>query len=125
MEVIAAVDRRRRWSRVEKERLVAASFEPGVTASDVARRAGIHVSQLFRWRKELSDLVPKLSFAPVMISPQPEPNVVDEPHVARRARANAPVTPIEIVLGDGAVVRVGADVDEGVLRQVLRVLQDR
>jgi transposase len=53
MEVITSVERRRRWSREEKERLVAASFEPGVTASEIARSAGIHVSQLFRWRKDL------------------------------------------------------------------------
>ncbi|TKB05709.1 MAG: hypothetical protein E5V75_35505, partial [Mesorhizobium sp.] len=29
----------------------AASFEPGASVSEVARSAGIHVSQLFRWRK--------------------------------------------------------------------------
>lgn len=52
-EVITSVDRRRRWSAVDKERLVAASFEPGVSVSEVARAAGLHVSQLFRWRKEL------------------------------------------------------------------------
>jgi transposase len=52
-EIITALERRRRWSREEKEQLVAASFEPGVTASEIARSAGMHVSQLFRWRKEL------------------------------------------------------------------------
>jgi transposase len=52
-EVITSVERRRRWSRAEKERLVAASFEPGASVSEVARGAGVHVSQLFRWRKEL------------------------------------------------------------------------
>jgi transposase len=53
-EVITSVEHRRRWSR-EKERLVAASLEPGVPVSDLARAAGIHVSQLFRWRKELCE----------------------------------------------------------------------
>jgi transposase len=57
VEVITSVERRRRWSREEKERLVAASFEPGVSVSEVARSAGIHVSQLFRWRKDLCDRV--------------------------------------------------------------------
>ena len=47
MEGMASVERRPRWSREEKARLVAASFEPGVTASEVARSAGIHVS----WRR--------------------------------------------------------------------------
>jgi transposase len=53
VEVITSMERRRRWSRAEKEQLVAASLEPGVMASEVARSAGIHVRQLFRWRKEL------------------------------------------------------------------------
>ena len=43
-EVITSVERRRRWSQDEKERLVAASLEPGATVSEVARMAGLHVS---------------------------------------------------------------------------------
>jgi transposase-like protein len=50
VEVITSVQRRRRWSRAEKERIVAAALEPGVVASEVAREAGIHASQLFRKR---------------------------------------------------------------------------
>ncbi|TBC53061.1 hypothetical protein ELH36_37205 [Rhizobium ruizarguesonis] len=46
IEVITSVERRRHWSREEKERLVAAALEPGTVVSDVARSAGIHVSQL-------------------------------------------------------------------------------
>jgi transposase len=55
VEVITSVQRRRRWPRAEKERIVAAAMEPGAVASEVARTAGIHVSQLFRWRQELCD----------------------------------------------------------------------
>jgi transposase len=36
VEVITSVQRRRRWSRAEKERLVAATLEPGVTVSALA-----------------------------------------------------------------------------------------
>jgi transposase-like protein len=53
VEVITSVERRRRWSRAEKERIVAAAIEPGAVASEVARAAGIDTSQLFRWRREL------------------------------------------------------------------------
>ena len=45
VEVITSVQRRRRWSRAEKERIVAAALEPGVVASEVAREAGIHTRQ--------------------------------------------------------------------------------
>lgn len=54
IELVRA-ERRRRWTRVEKGGLVAASFEPGVSVSEVARAAGLHVSQLFRWRKLLCE----------------------------------------------------------------------
>ena len=55
VEVITSVQRRRRWSRAEKERIVAAAMEPGAIASEVARSAGIHTSQLFRWRQQLCE----------------------------------------------------------------------
>jgi transposase len=52
VEVITSVERRRRWSRAEKERIVAAAMEHGAVASAVAHEAGIHASQLDRWRQE-------------------------------------------------------------------------
>ncbi|MFS8057526.1 transposase, partial [Rhizobium sp. BR 317] len=51
IEVIASVARRRRCSREDKEPLVAACLEPGAVLSEIVRAAGIHVSQLFRWRR--------------------------------------------------------------------------
>lgn len=86
IEVITSAERRRRWSREDKERLVAACFEPDAVISEIARAAGIHVSQLFRWRKELcrieepktgtaTTLVPVIvsETAPTVSSAQPEP----------------------------------------------------
>ena len=73
VEVITSVQRRRSWSRAEKERIVAAAMEPGAVASEVARAAGIHASQLFRWRQQLCERsqVPA-AFNPVAITPEPE-----------------------------------------------------
>ena len=50
---MGSVPQRRRWSRAEKERIVAAAMEPGAVVSGVAREAGIQASQLFRWRRQL------------------------------------------------------------------------
>ncbi len=76
--MITSVGRRRRWSLEDKERLVAATFEPEAVISDVARSAGIHVSQLFRWRKELCQIsAPSLQqFVPIEVVaalPPPDP----------------------------------------------------
>ncbi len=43
---------RRRWSDDFKERAVAEAMEPGASVSAIARRIGIHPSQLFGWRRD-------------------------------------------------------------------------
>ena len=55
VEVITSVQRRRRWSREQKERVVAAMMEPGAVASAVAREADSPVSLRYRWRQQLSE----------------------------------------------------------------------
>jgi transposase len=128
MEVITSVERRRRWSREEKERLVAASFEPGVSVSEVARSAGIHVSQLFRWRKDLCDRVDAgpSQLVPVEIVPAAVVPAVEAPTPSvspgqRRRKSGI----IEIELGGGRRVRVDRDVDVEALRRVLDALGSR
>jgi transposase-like protein len=72
VEVITSVQRRRRWSRAEKERIVAAALEPGAVASEIARAVGIHTSQLFRWRQQLCERVQTpVAFNPVAIAAEP------------------------------------------------------
>jgi transposase len=72
VEVITSIERRRRWSRAEKERIVAAAIAPGAVASEVARAAGIHTSQLFRWRQQLCAprQIPAV-FNSVAVTPEP------------------------------------------------------
>jgi transposase-like protein len=53
VEVITGVGRRRRWSDEDKARIVAESLDPATTSSAVARRYGLHASQLFTWRQQL------------------------------------------------------------------------
>ncbi len=128
VEVITSVERRRRWSRDEKERLVAASFEPGVTASEVARAAGIHVSQLFRWRKDLCDRVEPApaSLVPVEVVRASAPPAVETPTAsATRGSRRRKGGIIEIELGGGRRVRVDRDVDAEALRRVLDALGSR
>src|SRR5436305_14690121 len=103
VEVITSVQRRRRWSRAEKERIVAAALVAGANASAVAREAGIHVSQLFRWRQQLcerSQGAPR--FAAVAVSPE-------RPALAA-SMLSAPPNVIEIEFATGTRLRIsGAD----------------
>ena len=52
VEVITRVERRRRWSREEKQRLVAESARPDRTVSQVARAHGVAANLLFTWRRQ-------------------------------------------------------------------------
>jgi transposase len=123
IEVITSVERRRRWSSDDKERLFAACFEPDAVISEIPRAAGIHVSQLFRWRKELcrieyprpdtATLVPVIvSEAASTVSPaQPEPPNTSHP---RRKRSD-----VTIELCGSQRVRVDSDIDTEALGRIL------
>ncbi|WP_064686559.1 IS66-like element accessory protein TnpA [Rhizobium bangladeshense] len=125
IEVITSVGRRRRWSLEDKERLVAATFEPEAVISDVARSAGIHVSQLFRWRKELCQIsAPSLPpFVPIEVVaalPAPDPLEATPPPRPRRK-----ISIVTIELGSGRRIRVDSDVDTEALGRILDVVERR
>src|SRR5437763_3465349 len=103
IEVITSVQRRRRWSRAEKERIVAAALEPGAVASEVARAAGIHTSQLFRWRQELCLPASPPAFSPVAVLPAPA--VATPPALSETAGV------IEIEFAGGGRMRISGSVD--------------
>lgn len=124
-EVITSVERRRRWPQAEKERLVAASLEPGASISEVARSAGLHVSQLFKWRKALCERTDRsvAALVPVEVVPSP-PKQAEAASTAAAARRRKNGI-IEIELGSGDRVRVDCDVDGDALRRVLDALVRR
>ncbi len=113
--VITGVGRRRRWSDRDKARIVAESLDPATTASAVARRHGLHVSQLFTWRQQLQR---SASAATEVSGPGFVPILLAEDGAAPVTAAGR----MEIVLGP-VMVRVGADVDAAALRRVLEVVR--
>jgi transposase len=115
VEVITSVQRRRSWSRSEKERIVTAAMEPGAVASEVARAAGIHVSQLFRWRQQLCERSPvPAAFNPVALTPEPESAL--GPPVAERAGV------IEIEFATGGRMRITGAVDAPTVTALMKAL---
>jgi transposase len=124
IEVITSVERRRRWSREDKERLVSACLEPGAVLSEIARSAGIHVSQLFRWRKEFCRIEQpstqvSSTLVPVIVSDaapaaQPTASEVPAPSQPRRKRSD-----VTIDLGRSRRVHVDSDIDTEALGRIL------
>ncbi len=69
-EVITGVGRRRRWTDEDKARIVAESLDPATTSSAVARRYGLHASQLFVWRQQFAAPAAREApgFVPVLVA---------------------------------------------------------
>jgi transposase len=121
VEVITSFERRRRWGREEKLRVVAESAQSDRTVSQVARAHGIAPSQLFTWRRQLlaaaiESQEGECGFVPVRITSQP---------VAAAAAATSIEQAIEIRLASGVVISVGRDVEIEPLRRVLTALAGR
>jgi transposase len=109
--------RRRRWSEADKGRIVAESFEPGVTTSDVARRHDLSPQQLFQWRRQARQgglVVPvtdDMTFADVQI----------EPVIAALGIPGGEGLDLTVA---GASIRVTAKTDLALLARVVRALAD-
>ena len=109
VEIITSVERRRRWSSAEKERLVAATLEPGASVSAIAREAGIHPGQLYGWRRQMR-AQPQIGFAPVQVTADCAPAEL------------AGVGAIEIELATGARIRITGAVDRATLTAAIAAL---
>jgi transposase len=97
---------------------------PGTNVSALARRHGVAQSQLYQWRKLFAGsagppAVPR--FVAVTVAP-----AAWEPPV-RCSEPERPIVPsrIEILLKDGQVVRVDADVDAGKLAAIIAALETK
>ena len=113
VEVITSEQRRRHWSRAEKERIVAVTWEPGATILGVARTFGVHASQVFRWRQQLCG---KAAAAPGFAAVA----IAAEPREAALGRGGS----IEIELGPEVRIRISGAADAATVSAVLAALRE-
>jgi transposase len=113
----AAVAKRRYWRREDARKAVEAWQRSGETLAEFCRRRGLHPRRVRRWAKRLEGAL------------DPEPTPSSEPvrfHpvqlVSWRAPQDESRSPIEIVLGDGRLVRVPPGFSAADLTRVLQVL---
>ena len=119
---VITVERRRRWSWSDKQQIVEETLMPGASISAVARRYGLHPSQVFAWRKaaregniEETGGVFDSAFTPVLVtggSPMPPSGVLGYGRM-------------EIELLSGRRIVVDAGVDAAALDRVVNVLERR
>lgn len=113
-------DRRRRtWSTDQKQRITAASFAPGASVAEVARRYGLNSNMLFSWRRlerAVNDVGKTVNIVPV---------TVVEAMPTATPTAPASMGRMEIVLVGGERILVGADVDATALARIVKALGRR
>ena len=131
VELITRGEWRRSWTGAQKRDIAMKSLEAGGSLIAVVRRHGIGTGLLYTWRRQMVEGQFKAlravapSFVPVATLPDGEGTVAEAPMPQAVSSAVLPAgapAAIEIVLPDGVTVRVGAAVDEAVLRRVLAAL---
>jgi transposase len=126
VEIVTRGERRRSFSVEEKVRLVAETFQPGETVTAVSRRHGICTSLLHRWRRAARGEVPSRRAArpqllPVrLLAPDAAPVTAPPPSLAP---SDIAPTPIEVVLRNGRVLRVGVTTDAAAVVRLAAALE--
>jgi transposase len=128
---VLGVERRRRWSKDEKARIIGETLIPGTVVCEVARRHGVPQSLIFAWRRQARSAEPAGRDDPFLLPVEVDAvevtsshEVAGQPHPRPGGRRTNPGV-IEIELGSGRRVRVDNEVDADALRRVLSVLSEK
>jgi transposase-like protein len=127
--VMARTERRRQFSEEAKRRIVGEASRPGGSMSEVARRYGIDLRLLFRWRRALGleSTTERAAFLPVEIAddggPAIEPREASGQPAAPSIIVERVAAGIEIELVGGRRVRFDRDVDPETMKRVVSALE--
>ncbi|WP_394764385.1 IS66-like element accessory protein TnpA [Phenylobacterium sp.] len=110
--LITGPERRRSWSEDQKLALLAAAFSPGAKVAEVARRADICTSLIYRWRRDFAAATPT-GFLPALLSDDRAPG----------GEAVAPKPGIVVELPGDRRVKIDAGADLALVTAVLRALR--
>lgn len=116
MTLMTGGDRRRQWSREERARILAEIAEPGAVVAEVARRADVCTSLVYKWRREALRREAVSGFAPVVI--EPAPAVLPSPTAPRAEDAAAIVVEVR-----DARVQIGAGASPALIAATLKALR--
>ena len=133
IDIRVGVERRRKWLRDDRLRIVQESLANGAVIAEVARRNEVASSLIYTWRKQalagLLDgfhqvrIVPDIGPPPALMAPKSQPTL-------NKMEVPAPASPpargrIELTLRDGTVLRVDDDDGSNALRTILATLDRR
>ena len=114
--------RKRSWPEALKREIVAAALAPGSPVSIIARQYDVNANQVFIWRKRFRE-------EPHPLAAPPSSQLIPVTITAEKdAAVPSPVTvseKIEIDVSGKYRVHIGGGFDNGALRRVLDVLEQR
>jgi transposase len=117
MTLITGGERRRRWSEEDRNRILAAIEEPGAVIADVARRADVCTSLVYKWRREARRSVSPPGFARVFVEDTgSSPSVLSPP-----PDETGPA--VIVVRMKDAQVRIGMHAPPAVIAATLKALR--
>ncbi len=127
VEIVTRGEGRRSYSAEEKVRLVGETFRPGETVTAVSRRHGICTSLLHRWRRAArgeapSRRVPTPRLLPVRLVAPETPASPSSAGAGPTTTGSTP-PPIEVVLRNGRVLRVGSETDVAAVARLAAALE--
>ncbi|NTJ51485.1 transposase [Agrobacterium rhizogenes] len=123
VEILTGGERQRRWSTELKLSILQEAFSADGSVSDVARRHDVLPQQIYAWRKKFlaSDLgsPQKASLVPVsIIGPSENPS-----NGSKRSTVGSRCKDVEIVLKNGRLLRIAAELDLGVLASLIACVE--
>lgn len=141
VEILGAVERRRRWTAEEKVSILDEAFGGGSSVAEVSERRGVSRALIYHWRRQAREgAIPgvgmttpaETSFVPVRIETLagPAASARAAPSAARRSterfsRSKASGGLVEIALCNGRTVRVDAGIDPEALARLVAALDGR
>lgn len=130
IEIMARIERRRKWTPVEKAALLAEVEAAGGRVKPVAQRHRIAESVLYNWRaakkaaEACAGSLGSVAFVPVGMIGEAGPATVPSLGLSQsRPLGESRAGAIEIILAEGSRVFVDGFVNEAALSRVVRVLK--
>ncbi len=70
--VFSGPERRRRWSKEDRGRILSEAFSPGASVRDVARRNDLSPSLIYNWRRSVTRELTGPAFAQALLAEEPQ-----------------------------------------------------
>jgi transposase len=122
--VLSGPERRRRWTDDQKQRILEESLVPGASVVEVARRHDVHPNLLHLWRRQA-----RVEGAPTRVEAAPGfvPVSIAGPggHAETSNVGVAGAASIEVVLRNGRVLRVAADLAMARMVELAAALEEQ